>query len=387
MKKLLFYLTFSVLINCSQNLERNEFILDGSLDGNHTGEIIFAYTDFQNNYIKDTLAIKDGKFFAKGKIDGDTQGLVYVDSRSIDDKNYVSFFIAPNENRILLTWNKFKEANISGSRTQKEYEKLKKRFQPIADKQTQLVLERKNLLEKIGNGEANPEALQKQLEILQSELIKNGNEVKEKTLGFVFENPNSYLAAFNLVKFYVGDFSADSLAFFYDRMDAKVKDGIYGKELKTIIEKRKTVSEVGSKAPNFVLEGLHGNSINLSSFKGKYVLLDFWASWCGPCRKQNPNMIALYNKYQGPNFEIIGLSGDHNKEEWKQAITKDGIDHWPQAFMGKGRIGIISEYRTTAYPSYILIDKQGVIVERYSGASVDGLVFDDLAVKIEKLIK
>ncbi len=82
---------------------------------------------------------------------------------------------------------------------------------------------------------------------------------------------------------------------------------------------------IGKPAPNLTMQDVNGKPVSISDFKGKYVLVDFWASWCGPCRQENPNVVAAYNKYKGKNFTILGVSLDDDKQAWKQAIAKDGL--------------------------------------------------------------
>jgi peroxiredoxin len=87
----------------------------------------------------------------------------------------------------------------------------------------------------------------------------------------------------------------------------------------------KNAVQVGQPAPEITLASPDGKSVSLSSLRGKYVLIDFWASWCGPCRQENPNVVKMYNKFKGKNFEIFGVSLDREKEKWTQAIAQDGL--------------------------------------------------------------
>jgi peroxiredoxin len=117
----------------------------------------------------------------------------------------------------------------------------------------------------------------------------------------------------------------------------------------------------GKPAPEISLPGLDGKVINLSDLKGKIVLIDFWASWCGPCRRNNPNLVKMYKKYHDKGFEIYGISIDSNAANWKQAVVQDQLP-WIQVNDNKGWYAPSAiTYDVNAIPSSYLVDKDGVI--------------------------
>lgn len=136
-----------------------------------------------------------------------------------------------------------------------------------------------------------------------------------------------------------------------------------GKELAELIEMgRKTM--LGKQAIDFIQPDANGNSVSLSSFKGKYVLVDFWASWCGPCRTESPNLVKAYEKYKAKNFEILGVSLDQNKEKWLKAINDDHYT-WTQAGDMKGWENAAARvYGIQGIPFNVLLDPDGVIIAR-----------------------
>lgn len=137
---------------------------------------------------------------------------------------------------------------------------------------------------------------------------------------------------------------------------------------------------IGNPAPEISLPSTDGNVVKLSSFKGKYVLLDFWASWCGPCRKENPNVVAAYNRFKDKNFTILGISLDDDKDKWTNAIEKDGLT-WAHASDLKGWESIAARtYGVQAIPTNFLIDPQGNIVAR-------DLTGEALEAKLAELLK
>ena len=130
------------------------------------------------------------------------------------------------------------------------------------------------------------------------------------------------------------------------------------------VVERMLSTNVGQFAPEISLPSPDGKEIALSSLKGKLVLIDFWASWCGPCRKEMPNVIKIYSKFKNKGFEIYGVSLDQDKEKWMQAITKDGIN-WPQVSDLKYWDNVAARiYNVQGIPYTVLIDKDGKIIAK-----------------------
>lgn len=137
---------------------------------------------------------------------------------------------------------------------------------------------------------------------------------------------------------------------------------------------------VGKEAPNISLETPEGKTVELKDLRGKYVLIDFWASWCAPCRQENPNMLRVYNRYKAKGFEIYGVSLDSKQNEWVQAIEEDNVNWVHVSDLLGNESGVPQVYNVAAIPTTFLLDKEGRIIDKNLRAA-------DLEKKLAKLLR
>lgn len=184
-----------------------------------------------------------------------------------------------------------------------------------------------------------------------------------KAYNYVKTNPQSSLVLFAFQRYsaFASDYSIIENEFL--QLPAWAKNSPDGKSIAQKIQGVKQ-GQIGARATDFTQKKSDGKTLQFGSLKGKYVLLDFWASWCLPCRKQHPGLIELYNQYQSKGFEIISVSLDNNKNAWLQAITKDQLK-WSNTSDLKGQQNEIAiKYGINAIPANFLISPDGFIIAK-----------------------
>jgi peroxiredoxin len=182
---------------------------------------------------------------------------------------------------------------------------------------------------------------------------------------FVLTHPDSYLSLFTINLMGPHSNNPKELFDLFNTLSPDLQDSEPGKSLKSAIDRSK-ITGIGATAPDFTQDDVNGKPVTLSSFRGKYVLIDFWASWCGPCRQENPNLVKTYNKYKDKNFTVLGVSLDRpdGKADWLKAIKNDGLV-WTQVSdlnFWSNKVAVL--YFIGQIPSNFLLDPNGKIIAR-----------------------
>lgn len=339
-------------------------------------KVYISYASGGHNVI-DSVEVSGNRFAFQGIIQQPTR----MDLRAGYDGNdevkpsmtrdIITFFADPAEMEIKSV-DSFSNATITGSKSNIEFDKLRAAAKPLEAQASSLM--RKAAAEEKSGDKAALASTHKQLEELQTRL-------KETVYAdYIRQNPASPIAFFALQQ-YAGALieHPDETQQLFNLLPEGLRQSPDGRRMEALIGFAK-LAPVGSQAPEFTESDPDGNAIALSDFKGKYVFVNFWASWCGPCRAQNATLVKLYNQYKSDGLEILGVSLDKpgEKQEWLDAISQDHLT-WPQVSdLRFWNAKVAKMYGVVLLPQNVLVDRSGKIIAK-------NLTMDALSRKLETL--
>ncbi len=373
MKKIAFIALLSTLLFSCSKVKDGEFILEGEAKGVANGKkvVLHKQDDSLGMIPVDTTSIKDGKFTFKGKVKEPFMHLVQIEGINIETFYTV---LESGEIKMVIDKDSIQKTRISGTYNNDE-------MQSFTDKRNEFQatikeFEYKNQSKLAIAQNENDEKTIKQLQADYAVLQKN---LKDYVVKYIEGHPKSYISTL-LIGSLFAEFEPNLklIEKYYNGLDQSLKDNPEGKKIVKKLNEFKKV-DVGKRAPDFSAQSPDGKSISLKESLGKVTIIDFWASWCGPCRQENPNVVALYNEFHAKGLNIIGVSLDDDAAKWKEAILKDGLSWTHVSNLKKWKDPIAIQYGINSIPKTFVLNSFGVVV----GKDLSG---KELRAKVEELL-
>jgi len=352
-----------LLVLSSFNMNAQSLKISGNLK-NVPDKTEISLLDGMANKEVATATAMDGKFTLNTTVEN--IGVYVITIKGI--KAQLPIFVGNDQLVIEGDAQNLKELTYKGSPSQNLYHAFMLDFDPKIStyfNSLTLLQSEKNLVKKDSISKA---AEQQSKNILEEyALLSKQNNQSPVTTFFLFQFAN----IFPSVK--------ESLADYYAQLQGDAKKGPFA----AVIEKTLQtvgVGKIGTVLPEFKQNDVNGKLVSLASLRGKYVLIDFWASWCGPCRAENPNVVKTYNKFKDKNFTVLGVSLDQDKPRWLEAIKKDGLSWTHVSDLKYWNNEVAVQFGIQSIPANFLIDPNGVIIGR-------DLRGDDLVKALTAVIK
>lgn len=315
--------------NTNKNNNANGYSISGTIDGLTNGKAILSKLDLITNerVDVDTVEIKNNEFTFKGKLESP-----YIHTIFLNEKSKIHFFLENSSMKIKANINDLENAIITGSKEDSLFRSYK----------TNDIFDRK------------------------------------KGMEIMLKYPDYSFAAFTAYyQFQIHNIHIDTMDIIVNSFKEPITQSDYYKHLKQIHTTLKRVS-ISQPAPNFTIPNTKNEAVSLNDFKGKFVLLDFWASWCAPCRAANPGLVETYHRFSKNNFTIVGISVDKDRERWIKAIETDKLP-WTNLSNLDGWDEVSTTYGVKAVPQNFLLDPDGIIIAK-------NIEKEDLVKKLENIL-
>lgn len=359
MKKILtlvVFPAFALTANAQNNLK-----VKGKFETTEQVKMVYLNYMTPEGFLMDSSELKNGEFLFNKKIDEPTLAILSIrfepsETQKNPRADRMELFLEKGTMNINAK-DSLKSAIVSGSKAHNELVKLNKVQKKFDDDLENLRTEYRKI-----SGEKNNDSRLPDIGAKMRDVSKNKHENLYDYLQVNYKSP---IALYVLDKYSGPDIALEKIEPIFNKLSESLRNSPSGQAYKEKIEAARNTS-VGAYAMNFTQNDTLGNPVSLSDFKGKYVLIDFWASWCGPCRAENPNVVKAFNEYKDKGFTIVGISLDQPGKHaaWMEAIHKDGLT-WTQLSDLKGWKNEVSKmYNIQAIPQNFLLDPKGKIIAK-----------------------
>jgi thiol-disulfide isomerase/thioredoxin len=341
------------------------FSVQGKITGLDHGKAILQRRMGSEFQTVDSSSIDQGTFSFRGKIENPEMFYIHI----ADSLPYLRLFLENSDIQLEAHVDSLKNPVINGSKCQDLLSSYHDLMRPFEDRLQEIYAAYRQAYQ------AGDMALYRELE---KKFDRISDEQKKKSLAFIKENSSSPVSPYLVWGTLAYDLNIEELQSIFNEFASEIRNSVYTRQIAEYIETLKKV-DIGQPFTEIALPDTTGQIQKLSDLKGNLIMVDFWASWCGPCRRENPFVVSLYQEYQDKNFKIFGVSLDENKQKWEKAIVDDQLTWYHVSDLKGWESAAGKDYGVRAIPHTVLINQDGIIIAK-------NLRGEDLRKKITELL-